>query len=333
MKNNMTEIEKNDTKTPDRAQNGRGPAGHFHQSALRRFVPLLALIATFLWGVSYPLVKVGNEGLADRSVPNLLVFAGARFLISGGLIAAANAVRSRVTGKVPALPRKSDWGRVAALGLTLTGLHYTFMYIGLSNCTGAKSSILKQMGIFGVILLSGLFYKNDRMNLRKGIGCLLGFSGMVLCNLPLGEMGFAWNGEGFVLAASLCAATGDMISKRAAGKTDPILLSGWQQLFGGALLMTAGLVTGGRFNSISGRPLAAFIGLIAASVTAYTLWLVLSRAADTSELAVLKMTIPVFAVLTSGLLLGENILKIQYWAAILLVSAGVWTARTGKKHG
>jgi drug/metabolite transporter (DMT)-like permease len=65
-------------------------------------------------------------------------------------------------------------------------------------------------------------------------------------------------------------------------------------------------------KSIFSRPLLA-----------YSLWNILIRYHSLSMLSIIKFTEPLFAVLLSGLLLQEDILKWNYIVALLMIAAAI----------
>ncbi len=292
----------------------------------------LALLSTFFWGLSYPLVKLGSNALVPSgSIGALMLFAGIRFLLSGAIIVAWNFARHTKNREIPIYPRGKTLGKVVILALLLTAVHYTLMYLGLANCTGSKSSILKQVGIVFVILTSGIFFTSERLTTKKALGCAVGFAGIIVCNIPF-DASFSLPGEGCVILASLSSSAGDLYSKRATRGTDAIFLSGWQQLIGGAILTLVGTMLGGRIEAITVSGVLAYFGLVAASVVAYTLWMWLTKRYDVSRLALIKLTIPLFGVITSAILLGETLFKWQNWVAVALISLGVIIAEHNNKE-
>ncbi len=283
----------------------------------------LALLCTFFWGLSYPLVKVGSASFAsDGSIPKLLVFAGVRFLLSGIILAIWNLFRHKKDNAVEAFPTRKNILYIVVLSATLTIIHYTLMYIGLANCSGSKSSILKQIGILVVIFISGIFFPEDKLTYKKVVGCILGFSGIIICNIPF-DLNFVLLGEGCVILASLSSSAGDMLSKKAVKKADAIFLSAWQQLVGGLILTVSGLILGGRLDKPNLSGVLAFGGLVLTSIISYTMWMWLAKRYDVSRLALLKLTIPLFGIITSAVLLGEKLFKWQNWAALILITVGV----------
>ncbi len=233
----------------------------------------LALLCTFFWGLSYPLVKVGSASLAsDGSIPKLLIFAGIRFLLSGVILVIWNLLRHKKDNTVEALPSKENILYIIVLSLLLTIIHYTLMYIGLANCSGSKSSILKQIGILVVIFTSGIFFPEDKLTCKKVIGCIFGFSGIIICNMPF-DLNFVLLGEGCVILASLSSSAGDMFAKKAVKKADAIFLSAWQQLVGGLILTIAGIILGGRLDKPNLPGVFSFVGLVFTSIISYTIWM------------------------------------------------------------
>lgn len=76
----------------------------------------------------------------------------------------------------------SDFKSLIILGIVHTLLQYVFLYIGMANTTGVKSSILGSVGIFVSIILAHFIYKNDKLSLNKIIGCIIGFLAIIVIN-------------------------------------------------------------------------------------------------------------------------------------------------------
>ena len=134
--------------------------------------------------MAYPLIKVGY-GIFEISADDLggkLLFAGVRFLFAGLLVSAFCVCRKT---KLDLKVRK-DISWLLLLALVNTALHYMFAYIGLSNNTSGRSTILDSMSGFFLIFLSTVFFADDKLNKRKVIGCVMGFAGIVLINVEPG---------------------------------------------------------------------------------------------------------------------------------------------------
>ena len=292
-------------------------------------VVLACLAACFLWGSAFPCVKIGYElfGIDAADVPSILAFAGTRFVIAGLIVVAGMSVARRRAF----LPERRDLPAIGALSMFQTVLQYVFFYVGLANCTGVTSSILEASNSFFCVLLAALAFRSERLTGRKVAGCLIGFAGVVLVNMTgkSGGLSFTLAGEGMVLASTVAASISSNLAKRFSREHDPVLLSGWQFVLGGAVMFAAGLVAGGRVapadaaNPLPALALLAYLGFISAG--AYSLWSLALAANPVSRVAVFGFMNPVFGVLLSAVLLGETnvVSPVVAVAALVLVSAGI----------
>mgnify|MGYP003218261420 CR=1 FL=1 len=203
-------------------------------------VVLACLASCFLWGSAFPCVKIGYDlfGIDAADVPSILAFAGTRFVIAGLMVVAGMSVARRRAF----VPERRDLPYVGALAIFQTILQYILFYVGLANCAGVTSSILEASNSFLCVLLAALVFRFERLTSRKVLGCVIGFAGVVLVNVA-GETGgfsFTLAGEGMVLASTVAAATSSNLAKLFSRDHDPVLLSGWQFVLGGAVLLAAG---------------------------------------------------------------------------------------------
>ena len=288
------------------------------------------LVSCLLWGSAFPCVKIGYAlfDIEAADVPSILAFAGTRFFLAGIMVVVGtSAARRRAL-----VPARRDLVPVGALALFQTVLQYVLFYVGLANCAGVTSSILEASNSFICVLLAALVFRFERLTARKVLGCLVGFAGVVLVNVTgaAGGLSFSLAGEGAVLASTVAAAASSNLAKRfAASGHDPVLLSGWQFMVGGAVMMAVGFAAGGRVvpadatNPLPALALLAYLGFISAA--AYTLWSMTLAVNPVSRVAVFGFMNPVFGVVLSALLLGEaNVVSpIVAIAALVLVSVGI----------
>lgn len=75
--------------------------------------------------------------------------------------------------------------------------------------------------------------------------------------------------------------------------------------------------------SFSLEAAAAFTYICTASIIAYILWNYILANSSISKLFIIKFAEPMFACAFGAILLGENILKIQYLVAFVLISTGI----------
>ena len=113
------------------------------------------------------------------------------------------------------------------LGIFQTTLQYIFFYIGLAYTTGIRSSIINGTGAFFSILLAHFIYKNDRLNVNKIVGCIVGFIGVIIVNLNGQDFfasSFSIQGEGFVMLAAFILSASSIYGKKITQNQDAFVI-------------------------------------------------------------------------------------------------------------
>ena len=203
---------------------------------------------------------------------------------------------------------------------------------------GVTSSVIEASNTFFIVLLAVYAFRTERMTARKAVGCVVGFAGVLLVNLggsATGGMSFSLGGEGLVFLSTISAAVSSNLSKRYSREHDPVLISGWQFVIGGATLLALGLAMGGRVapadaaNPLPALALLAYMGFISAA--AYSLWSMALAANPVSRVAVFGFMNPVFGAVLSALLLGETsvVSPVLAVVALALVSTGIVVVNRG----
>ena len=293
---------------------------------------LIAVLCTLLWGSAFPGVKLGYELLhiGTDDLFSKILFAGCRFGLAGIFTLAFTMVSARRI----ILPSKSSIGGITLLGLVQTTLQYIFFYIGLSYTTGVKGSILNATSTFMIVILAHFAYKNDRITVKKAVGCLLGFAGVVLVNLGGGGFeGFSFLGEGCVLLSALTFAFGSLISKKVASKGEPAMITGYQLLIGGVVLVLIGLAGGGHISIDSVEALALFLYLALLSSVAFALWTALLKYNPVGKISIYNFLTPVFGSILSVIFLQEQAFDLKIILALLFACAGIVLVNRDKKTG
>ncbi len=290
---------------------------------------LWALFCCALWGSAFPCIKIGYRlfQVDGGDTASQILFAGCRFALAGVLVLIAGSALSRR----PLLPKKAAARPIAVLALFQTALQYFLFYIGVAHTAGVNSSIITGSSACVTILIACFVFRCERFTLRKFWGCVLGFGGVLLLNIAGGKWRFALNGEGFLLLSTVSSAVSTVLIKRYSAAHDPVLLSGWQFFFGGAVLAVGGALLGGRLT-VSAAGIGVLVYLAFLSAAAYTVWGLLLKHNDVSAVSVYKCAIPLFGALLSAWWLGEaeKLLQWQTPLALLLVVGGVLAVQTKK---
>lgn len=285
-----------------------------------------ALICCFLWGSAFPSIKIGYALFDIRSsqIPSQILFAGIRFFMAGIL---AVIIGSFARRKFLA-PQKKSWTSILKLSLLQTTGQYVFFYIGLAFTTGVRGSIVEGTNVFVAIFIACILFHQEKLTSKKIIGSVLGFSGVVLINisgksLDSGEM--YWLGDLLVFLSTFCYGFSSVLLKRYSDDEDPIVLSGYQFMIGGLIMVLIGLAAGGTLPVISLRGIILLVYLAFVSAVAYSLWGILVKYNSVSRVAVFGFMNPVFGVILSTVLLNEgSVLGISSAAALALTSLGIF---------
>ncbi|WEK06056.1 MAG: DMT family transporter [Candidatus Devosia phytovorans] len=292
----------------------------------RRFVVAIALLCCFLWGSAVPAVKHGYAvlGIAPSDTPSIMVFAGARFILAGVALLLFMALRRQ-----PLIQAPSQMSRLLLLGLVSTAAQYLFYYVGLAHSTGVKVSIVSATSTFFSVLLAHWLFTDDKLTWQRSVGCLLGFSSVLIVNLasPV-DASISFIGEGFILIAALLFSVGTLYGRRISQRMDTGLMTGWQLLLGGLALLAIGLATGGRISITSPEAIAMLAYLAAISALAFSLWGLLLKHNPVGVVAIFNCAIPIFGIALSGVILGENIVQWNNLVALALVTSGIWLVTT-----
>ena len=279
---------------------------------------LLSLLVMLLWGSLFPMVKLGYAAFGVVTTGDILFFAGVRFTVCGALICLYCLIKNRRTF----LSVRSVLLPVLLSGVFAIILHYGFTYVGLKLTDSSKTAILKQAGVLFYVCFSVLFFKDDRLTVKKLIGVLLGFVGIIAINASSEGVSFHL-GDALIIAASFCTVFSNVISKKIFDRIEPVTATGVSQLFGGVALLLAGKVMGGGMQMGWDASAWIMVYICIASIFGYCIWFWVVKRGELSKLFIVKFAEPVFASLCGALLLGENILRPQYLAALLLIAAGI----------
>lgn len=283
-------------------------------------VALLANLCCALWGSAFPCIKTGYEWLMISRTCDQILFAGIRFTLAGIQLFAVYIFLNRKICKIDRELLPGVW----KLGMVQTFLQYFFFYIGVSNTTGVKGSIINAANSFFVIVLAHFFTEGERMNRRKAAGCLCGIAGVVAVNLG-GDFsgGMTFTGEGFILIASLAYGMASIMAKKLTQGRDPLTITCYNFLLGGSMLLLAGFLMGGTIPhfTVKSFGLLFYMGIISAG--AFTIWTLLLKYNPVGQVAIFGFMIPVYGCLFSSLFLGESFLKPGNITALALVCLGI----------
>ena len=284
-----------------------------------------AMLCCLLWGSAFPLVKIGFSWLniSSEDIPTEILYAGLRFTLAGVI---AIIITSLINGKF-LRPTMKSLPKVFSLSMFQTILQYLFFYIGLSNTSGVKASVIEAMNVFVALIVSCLIFRMEKITAAKIIGSVIGFAGVVIINVSKGDLagGLTLKGEGFILISTVAYAFSSVLMKHWSNEENPMMMSAWQFLLGGIVMSILGFALGGRISGFDLRSVLLLIYLASLSATAYSLWASLLKYYPVSRIAVYGFMNPVFGFILSAFLLGESeAFGLKSIAALVLVCLGIY---------
>lgn len=286
-----------------------------------------------LWGSATPSIKKGYEifGIVGNDYMSTILFAGIRFILAGIL----TVLIGSVLAKKPLLPNKGTIKYVVALSMVQTVIQYVFFYIGHAYASGVTAAIVNGSNVFIAILVAAFVFRTEKMTVKKAIGCVLGFAGVIVVSMAKGDMGFTLMGAGFILMAALAYAFSSVMIKMYSKHENPVTLSGWQFFIGGIIMTAFALPMGGKFEIAAGNGLTAgalLFYMACISAVAYSIWGLLMKYNDVSKVSIFGPFNPISGVILSAIILGEwKSLGVEVVVALVLVALGILVVNYKKR--
>jgi len=299
------------------------------------FVALAASFCSFLWGSATPCIKIGYAlfSIAPTDTATVILFAGVRFFIAGILTAIVGSLMER---KFLFPASKGAWGKVFVLSMFQTVIQYFFFYGGLTKASGVTSALTISTNVFASLLIAVFVFRQEKLSALKVVGCVVGFSGVALVN-AFGSSGSDYHvsflGEGFIFLSSICYGFSGGFSKKFSKTENPVMLSGYQFILGGFIMIVVGYLFGGRFSGFTPKSVLLLGYLAFISACAYSLWGILLKYNDVSKVVIFGFLNPVFGVILSMIFLherGQNAAIVAI--SLVLVSIGIVVVNRKEKQ-
>jgi drug/metabolite transporter (DMT)-like permease len=260
-------------------------------------------VVCLVWGTTYLAIRIALE-----TVPPLLMGA-IRYTVAGALLA----LILKASGE--RLPGRRAWPSLFVLGVLLIGFGNGGVVWAEQTVPSGLTAVLVATSPFWMVGIDALMAHGERMTMRRAIGLLVGFSGIIMLVWPeirVGESGRAFLG-GVVAAQLACAgwALGSTYSRRRghthASDENVLATAAFEMLFGGFVLLGAGLSRGEgawlAFNVRTGAALAYLT--VAGSVLGFTAYAYALKHLPIATVSLYAYVNPVIAVVLGTLILKE----------------------------
>lgn len=266
----------------------------------------LAALCCLLWGSAFPVIKIGYRlfDIQSSDTADIILFAGIRFLLAGIL----TIIIFSFIERKPLLPSKEAVAPVCVLSLFQTIIQYVFFYLGLAYTTGERASIIQGSNVFVALMITCFVFKLEKFRLNKLIGCILGFAGVILVSLDVFSQSLnpSFIGEIMVFVCTVSYSFSSVFMKKYSERFNPAMLSGWQFILGGALMIGISLCMGASPVTVTIKGIILLIFLALVSAVAYSLWSILLKSNPVSRVAVCGSMTPVFGFILSSIFAGEG---------------------------
>lgn len=292
-------------------------------------IGILAIIATFLWSTAFVGIKIGLHYTQP------IQFAGVRFFMAGLMILPL------IRNKKSIIPTiKNNLGFIIKIAVFQTFLQYTFFYLGIEKLSGALSAIIIGGGPLFIAIMAHFLMPNDKLDLKKSIGILIGFLGITLVALAkdssLPKTSVLLIGIAFLVLANINMGYTNIFIAKNKKSIHPLILSSSSLLIGGLMLMLFSTTI--ETIDIGIKPTEYYFSLIwlsFVSAGAISIWtkLLQTKGVVVSTLNMWKFIVPVFGAILSWVILPDEKPQILSIIGIILISISLlWVNYLNRKR-
>lgn len=273
---------------------------------------LLTVLAGFLWGTSFPAIKIGLQYM------DAYTFAFLRFLIASIVMLSVSLLTKNFSFSF------NKKRLILLLGVT-NGLAYLLQYIGMVATSASKSALFVNLSVVWVALLSPLLLK-ERVGNKKILGVVASLLGVLFMttNLDFSSLTHgAITGDLLVIVAGIAWAFFIVYNKPLVADSKNMLqIMTWLLVFTLLPLLPTAAFSAGAFAAL---PLDAWLAILYTAffcwVIPYYLWLKGLRHISAVTSSVVLLTEVIVAVAISTLVLGEMFTVVSGAGAAFIIIA------------
>jgi drug/metabolite transporter (DMT)-like permease len=279
-------------------------------------------IVCIVWGTTYLAIRIAVE-----TIPPFLL-TGFRYTAAGLVMLAIGKFRGE---RLPTDRR--TYLELVLIGTLMVGVGNLAVVWSEQYVESGMAALLVAAAPFWIAVLEAMRPDGERLDLRRGLGMLVGFAGVAMLVAPHAS-GHAMDGK-FIAGAvviqlgSIGWQYGTMRAKYRLHGISPMVSSSLQMLFGGVIVAVAGSLIG-EWSALHFTPrsfsalvyLAVFGSIIAFSAYVYAL-----SKMRTTSMSLYAYVNPAVAVLLGWLVLREELTWLSV-VAMVIILAGVAIVQT-----
>lgn len=275
---------------------------------------LLLIIVVFLWGINSVSIKYLTHFFSP------LVLAPIRLTLASALLVPVVLYQYGYQ-KIPT----QAWLPIGGIAIFCIFLHQIALTVGISATSGIHAVLILGLSPLFTTVFSVLFLK-ENFTIRKGVGIILGFSGLLLVVVGQAQSGGNLLGDGIMCIATLTFVIGSLFVKKATQYVSPLIVTAYSHGLAAIGLILLGLFT----NSSGDYPehlgvLPIFVLLFSSFMSTAIgalLWNMSIQKVGASTASLFQNASPIIGVFASALFLGEE-LHWRHFYALLFVMVGV----------
>jgi len=283
--------------------------------ALTRQQLILLVLITLVWGVNWPIMKIGVTDFPPLTFRSLSMWLGLPVL---ALVL--------VWRRVPLSVGREHWRELAVLTVFNMLFWHTLIILAVQSLSSGRAAILGYtMPIFSAVL--GSIWFGQRLAGRAWLGVAAAALGVLLLLWhEITALSGRPQGVAMMLVAAAGWAVGTQLMRRTTIPAPTLALSFWMTLLTAIWMTALSFLFEAQRWSWPSAPVWGAIVYNALGVFAFAqvVWLMMARDLPPIASTLSVMFIPVLGVFTGALWLGET-LHWQDWAAVALVVLAIAT--------
>ena len=284
------------------------------------------LIQQILGGLTFPIAKLGLD------VIDPFTFAFYRFVISS-LILLLIVYQKKYSVPID----KKDYIKIAGLGLLIIPFsQVAYLYGQKLTAAGHGALLFATVPLW--IFIGALIHLKEKFIIRRAIGVLLGFVGVIIILLSGRiEVGKEYLiGDIIILGAVIAWAYYSILGKPLVEKYGALRITAYALSFGSAVYFPFGLYCAINYD-YSQSNLSAWLSVlyvaIGVSVLAYVLWYWVLKQRDATKIAVYHNLQPFVAIFVAYIMLGETPELSLILGGVIVISGVLITETKFNKKG
>lgn len=281
----------------------------------------LMLVAAFLWGLSFPIIRV----MAGAFPP--ITLAALRGTVSALTLLAWFALLRE--DLMPRNRREAlDWLIIGALNGWIANLLVAY---AMQTLPAGKAAMIQACGPLITAVIASQFFADERITPRRLLGILLGLGGVAVLIGPrlFGEAATPLAAMA-MMGVALSYALGN-IYVRLLPVAEPKRLALGQQVMSGLFATALAMMTLGpeSFSALSTHYQLVFGMAVLCTAAPNVLYMITIRAMGPTRASMIGYLVPAWAVLLSALLIGEVIAFREVVAGVIIL-AGVYIVTSAR---